>query len=143
MAINWKDYKLVLIDESKKECEVTGRDMGGIENHECPVDKMKAGEQVMWTPGYGGYQTVDCKFQGADDEGIHLIIHSGYDIQKTLKPGEEWSSGWYSFGTWDYIVKIRLEKIVKEEEKKPFFVHTMTDDDVTSDYADAKEAYGG
>lgn len=29
----------------------------------------------------------------------------------------------------------------EEEESKPFFVHTFTDDGVTSDYADAKEAY--
>lgn len=30
----------------------------------------------------------------------------------------------------------------EQPEKKPFFVHTFTDDGVTSDYADAKEAYG-
>lgn len=29
------------------------------------------------------------------------------------------------------------------EGSKPFFVHTLTDDGVTSDYADAKEAYEG
>ena len=29
----------------------------------------------------------------------------------------------------------------RDEDSKPFFVHTMTDDGVTSDYADAKEAY--
>ena len=29
----------------------------------------------------------------------------------------------------------------EEEESKPFFVHTFTDDGVTSDYVDAKEAY--
>jgi len=29
----------------------------------------------------------------------------------------------------------------EDEESKPFFVHTFTDDGVTSDYADAKEAY--
>ena len=29
----------------------------------------------------------------------------------------------------------------QKPEKKPFFVHTFTDDGVTSDYADAKEAY--
>ena len=28
-----------------------------------------------------------------------------------------------------------------EDAHKPFFVHTMTDDGVTSDYTDAKEAY--
>ena len=28
-----------------------------------------------------------------------------------------------------------------EEDSKPFFVQTITDDGVTSDYADAKEAY--
>ena len=32
-------------------------------------------------------------------------------------------------------------KKTEEEESKPFFVHTFTDDGVTSDYADAKEAY--
>ena len=31
----------------------------------------------------------------------------------------------------------------QDESSKPFFVHTMTDDGVTSDYADAKEAYEG
>ena len=36
-----------------------------------------------------------------------------------------------------------LEKIKEkqEEDSKPFFVHTITDDGVSSDYADAKEAY--
>ena len=29
----------------------------------------------------------------------------------------------------------------EEKESNPFFVHTFTDDGVTSDYADAKEAY--
>ena len=31
-------------------------------------------------------------------------------------------------------------KKTEEEEGKPFFVHTLTDDGYTSDYADAKEA---
>lgn len=144
MAINWKEYELVLEASNSKECEVTGRDMGGTSTHTCPVSKLVEGEVVPWEPGYGGYESVEFKFEGTDDEAVHLTIYRMYHIHQALKPGEEWSSGWYGFGTWDYKAVVKLRKIESEapkEDSKPFFVHTMTDDGVTSDYADAKEAY--
>ena len=36
---------------------------------------------------------------------------------------------------------LELIKEKQEEDSKPFFVHTITDDGYSSDYADAKEAY--
>lgn len=140
MAVNWKNYQLLLTDTDSKECEVTGRDMGGTATHQCPVSAMKENEQVVWKPRYGGYEAVTVTFLGTDDETIHLRLHSGFDFNKDLKPDEEWESGWYSFGTWSHYVKIKLQKI-EEDDQKPFFVHTVTDEGVTSDYADAKEAY--
>lgn len=115
MAVNWKDYGLVLEATDSKECEVTGRDMGGTSTHLCPISQMAENKQVDWTPQYGGYNAVKVTFLGVDDESVRLRLHSGYDFDKSLKPGEEWSSGWYSFGTWSYHVKIRLMPLVASE----------------------------
>ena len=141
MKINWENYELVLLATDHKECEVTGRDMGGTTTHVCPISKMVENKQVTWEPDYSGYQSVGVTFLGADDEVVRFRIYNGYNSNHDFKPGDEWSSGWYDFGSWSYHVKLKLQKI-KEEDSKPFFVHTMTDDGVTSDYADAKEAYG-
>lgn len=113
MALKIEDYELALIASDQKECEVTGRDMGGTETHVCPLNKMEAGKMVVWEPSYGGYGSVKVTFLGVDDEAVHLSIYNGYDSDKDLKPGEEWNSGWYDFGSWSYHVKIKLQKIAK------------------------------
>lgn len=113
--INWNEYELVLEDSSSKECEVTGREMGGTEVHTCPVSELIANEQVRWSRDYGGYGSVRVTFLSANEEGVHLNIYNGYDALYTLKIGEKWTSGWYSFGSWDYYVKIYLRKIVAEK----------------------------
>ncbi len=116
--------------------------MGGATTHVCPISKMVENKQVTWDPYYGGYHSVVVTFLGTDDEVAHFRIYNSYNSDHDFKPNDEWSSGWYDFGSWSYHVKLKLQKIKeKEEESKPFFVHTMTDDGVTSDYADAKEAY--
>lgn len=146
MAMNWKEYELVLEAKDHKVCEVTGRNMGGTSIHTCPVSKLVKNKEVPWKPSYGGYEAVECKFAGTDNEAVHLIFFKGLHIEKALKPDESWLSGWYSFGSWDYCVEVKLRKIASETPKKdtnPFFVHTLTDDGVTSDYADTKEAYEG
>ena len=132
---------MVLEATSQKECEVTGRDMGGTDVYTCPVGKLKENEPVPWEPSYGGYDTIKVTFLHTDDEAVHLNIYNSYHIEKALKPDDQWESGWWSFGSWDYHVRIKLRE--REDAGKPFFVHTMTDDGVTSDYADAKEAYEG
>lgn len=116
MAVEWKKYELVLEESDSKECEVTGRDMGGTQTHVCPVAKMKKNSNVMWEPAYGGYHAVKVTFLDTDDEAVHLHIYNGYDIDKYLKPGEEWNSGWYSFGSWNYYVAIRLKKTASHED---------------------------
>ena len=112
--INWKEYELVLEDSSSKECEVTGQEMGGTEEHTCPISKMIADEKVRWSGDYGGYSAIRVIFLGADEDGVHLKIYNGYEALYTLKIGERWSSGWYSFGTWDYHVALFLRKISQD-----------------------------
>lgn len=112
MAVDWKNYELVLEASDRKECEVTGRDMGGTEEYTCPVCKLKENEPVPWEPSYGGYEAINVSFLRTDDEAVYLNIHSFYHSEKALKPGEDWESGWWSFGTWDYHVRITLRKIL-------------------------------
>lgn len=50
MAVNWNEYELVLEAESSKECEVTGRDMGGTETFTCPVSDLIENKSPKWTP---------------------------------------------------------------------------------------------
>lgn len=110
MATNWQNYELVLVDENSKTSEVTGEDMGFKARHVAPVSKMIHGELVWWTPYYGGYETVKVTFLGTTDDAIRLQLHNGYTFEKELKPGEEWASGWYEFGTWSHYVTIRLQE---------------------------------
>ena len=125
MAYNWNEYEVRLCEDSSKECEVTGRDMGGEEYFTCPVADMIAGK-AHWTPEsqwakdnnqtYGGYQSVSFKFEGADDKGLHLSTEKWYHQEITLTPeSPEWSTGWYSFGSWDYCVRLSLQKINSEK----------------------------
>ena len=113
MAINWNDYELVLEEESSKECEVTGRDMGGIATYTCPVGELLNKEgSPKWTPeGYGGYQAYRFFFERADDEKLYMRAEKNYTERFELKPGDKWSSSWYSFGTWSYCVRLKLRKI--------------------------------
>lgn len=115
MAVNWNDYELVLKEESSKECEVTGRDMGGIDVYTCDVSKLIENNSPAWQPekgsaSYGGYQSYRFYFLSADDEAVHLYIDKHYRQDITLRPGESWSSGWYGFGTWSYCVRLELRK---------------------------------
>ena len=120
MEINWNDYELVLKEESSKECEVTGRDMGGIDVFTCSVASLISNQSPKWNPkncrgSYGGYQSYTFYFLGADEEAVHLYTDKHYRQDITLKPGENWSSGWYSFGSWDYCVRLELRKIQQKE----------------------------
>ena len=112
VKINWNEYELVLEDSSSKECEVTGREMGGTEENTCPVSELIANDGTpRWSNNYGGYGSVRVTFLSADDEGLHLKIYNGYDSEYTLKIGEKWTSGWYDFGSWSYCVTLYLRKI--------------------------------
>lgn len=115
MAINWNEYELVLEATDSKNCEVTSRDMGGVAVHSCPISKMKAGEQVPWEPSYDGYESVKVVFLGAG-EAVHLCLYNGYEFNKDLRPGETWESGWYSFGSWDYHVALKLQKKTEKQD---------------------------
>ena len=115
MAVNWNDYELVLKEESSKECEVTGRDMGGIVVFTCDVRTLIENKSPRWQPekgstSYGGYQSYTFYFLNADDEAVHLYTNKHYRQDITLHPDDHWSSGWYSFGTWNYHVSLELRK---------------------------------
>ena len=115
MAVNWNDYELVLEEESSKECEVTGRDMGGIATYTCPVSDLIENKSPRWqskkgSDGYGGYQSYTFYFLSADEEAVHLYTDKHYRQDITLRPDESWSSGWYGFGTWSYCVRLKLRK---------------------------------
>ncbi len=115
MAVNWNEYELVLEEESSKECEVTGRDMGGTDVFTCDVSALIKTKSPQWHPqncrdSYGGYQSYTFYFLSAGDEAVHLYTDKHYRQDITLKLGEQWSSGWYSFGSWDYCVRLKLRK---------------------------------
>ena len=123
MAINWNEYELVLKERSSKECEVTGRDMGGTDIFTCPISKLQKGLSPKWTPesgygDYGGYQSYQFTFKGTDDESVHVSVYKHYHIDVVLKPGEEWSDGWYEFGSWSYCVSLSVRKIEQKQEQK-------------------------
>lgn len=109
MAVNWKEYELVLKASDSKTCEVTGHEMGDTVIHVCPVSKMKKNKQVVWEPSYGGFDTVKVTFIDTDDEAIHMNIYQHYNREMSLKPGEVWQDSWWS-GEWGYHVKIMLRK---------------------------------
>lgn len=115
MAIDWNEYDLVLEEESSKECEVTGRDMGGTDTFICPVKDLIENNSPRWTPqgnydSYGGYQSYSFTFHKVDDEAVYLSTDKHYHEDIVLKPGDKWSSGWYGFGSWDYCVRLMLRK---------------------------------
>lgn len=125
--IDWNEYELVLEEESEKECEVTGREMGDIESFTCPLrDLITPDRSPKWTPEgdygtYGGYQAYHFIFKKVDDEGVHLEAENGYTTSILLKPSEpenKWSSGWYGFGSWNYCVRLTLRKIKQNESSK-------------------------
>lgn len=122
MAINWNDYELVLEEDSSKECEVTGREMGGIDVFTCPVSDLIENKSPQWhsksgSYSYGGYQSYTFYFLSADNEAVNLYTDKHYrqDI-KLLPDGEKWSSGWYSFGEWSYCVRLYVRKIKTNEQ---------------------------
>jgi hypothetical protein len=115
MAVNWNEYELVLEAESSKECEVTGRDMGDTETFTCPVSDLIENKSPKWTPqgnygSYGGYESYTFYFLRVDEDCIHLYTDKYFRQDITLKPGERWSSGWSSFGSWDYCTSLKLRK---------------------------------
>lgn len=109
MAVNWKEYELVLKTSDSKTCEVTGREMGDTVIHVCPVSKMKKNKEVVWEPSYGGFDTVKVTFIDTDDEAIRMNIYQHYNREVSLRPGEVWQDSWWS-GEWGYHVKIMLRK---------------------------------
>ena len=114
MAINWSEYELVLEENSSKECEVTGRDMGGTKTFTCPVSALTGDELPRWTSDsnyrYGGYQAYTFYFLRTDDEAIYLYTDKFHRQEIRLQPNEIWSSGWYSFGEWSYCVRLQVRK---------------------------------
>lgn len=118
MAVNWNDYELVLEEESSKECEVTGREMGGTNRYVYPVSELIDSDMSLrWKRedgregSYGGYQSYTFYFLRVDGDAVYLYTDKHYRVDITLHPdGEEWSSGWYDFGTWSYCVRLSLRK---------------------------------
>lgn len=121
MTINWEKYELVLVEDSDKECEVTGNNLGSAKTFICPVSDLEVGKSPNWIPqgnysSYGGYQSIRITFQKLDNEGAHFELYLGYKNEIVLTPFEpknKWESGSYGFGSYRYFVTLTL----KEKEK--------------------------
>ena len=86
MAVNWNDYELVLKEESSKECEVTGRDMGVTKVYTCDVSKLIENNSLAWQPEKGSDLFEEgikryCKHSQLQYLGMLCERHLGYSTQ--------------------------------------------------------------
>ena len=89
MAINWKEYELVLTENSYKVCEVTGDTLGGPETFTCKISDLLKYNRPKWIPegdynSYGGYQAYHFDFKGVDDEGVHDVVPFVFGMLKDI-----------------------------------------------------------
>lgn len=110
---------LVLICSSDKECEVTGKSMGGDYRFECPVSQLRPGSYIHWTAcSYMDMPESSVICESVEDDKVVLTQYNysdqssrHYPNKVVLTPGgEEWSSGWYCWGSWSYCHTLRLEE---------------------------------
>lgn len=115
----WKDYLFLLIEGSSKENEVTGEEMGGKDRFvSLPLSKYKAGTWIKWKPLARGNNDCSVTVKEIDREKITLEVFNASDLSRHTHPsypefrqeGDEWTSGWYEWGSWGYCHTIRLVK---------------------------------
>lgn len=100
---------LKLVDSSYKECEVTGRDMGGDDIYEIPIANLQPG-YILWPQrGEPGHSV---KVINVGDDYITLSVTNisrSVNGPYTLRVGESKSSSYY-FGEWSYGFTISVEE---------------------------------
>lgn len=123
---------LKLVDSSEKECEVTGRMMGGDDVYEIPVSQLIPGNGLLKWPQQGEPDhSIIIKEVGDDYVLLTVRTVSGTWYEYTLHIGEKASSG-YCFGEWSYGYVISLEE-APEEKMKGFDPKTAFQDAVESE----------
>ena len=98
---------LRLIDSSSKECEVTGRMMGGDDVYEMPVSKLKPG-WVQWPQTRHPDHSVTILTIG--DDFVEFTVRDvagSVNGPYTIHVGEKKSSR-YEFGEWAYGYTVTL-----------------------------------
>lgn len=108
---------LRLIESSHKECEVTGRDMGGESCYETPFSNITTG-MVRWPQKSTPDHIVNINEIGKD----HIVltvrtIPGTVSHPITLRSGDTYDYGWYSFGEWSYSYKVSLSELTAEQLK--------------------------
>lgn len=98
---------LRFVDSSYKECEVTGRDMGGDDLFEIPLSSLKCGV-VDWAQKYIPNHSVHIQEVGSDYVVAHVTTVSRSVLgPKTIHIGEKWNCN-YMFGEWSYGFTLTL-----------------------------------
>lgn len=98
---------LKMVDGSYKECEVTGRDMGGMEEYEIPFHELKPGF-VRWPQAGIPNHSVEIGEVG-EDFVVARIYHVAGQSEPwaTIHAGESVSTD-YWFGEWSYSCTLTL-----------------------------------
>ena len=109
---------LRLVDSSSKECEVTGRMMGGNDVYEIPVTKLKLGF-VDWPQNGRPDHSINILAIGENSVKLSVRSVSGSWNEYTLQLGEKASSS-YCFGEWSYGYTVTLVEV--DENKKKGFI---------------------
>ncbi|MBE6196288.1 MAG: hypothetical protein E7137_04245 [Rikenellaceae bacterium] len=104
---------LKLVDSSYKECEVTGRDMGGDDLYEIPVANLKLG-YIDWAQSKRPNHNVNVIEIGEDYITLSITnVSRSVNGPYTLRVGEKKSYSYY-FGEWSYGYTISVEEGDKE-----------------------------
>ena len=106
---------LKLVDSSEKECEVTGRLMGGKDEYEIPVSVLKPGV-LKWPQGGDPDHSINIIAVGEDFVKLSVRNVAGTWEEYTLHVGEKASSG-YMFGEWSYSYRVTIEEATDEKMK--------------------------
>lgn len=106
---------LKLVDSSSKECEVTGRMMGGTDVYEIPVSQLKPG-LLKWPQNDEPDHSINIIAVGEDFVKLSVRNMAGTWEEYTLHFGETASSG-YMFGEWSYSYRVTLEEATEEKIK--------------------------
>ena len=108
---------LRLIDSSQKECEVTGREMGGENIFETPVSNLTTGT-VRWPQKQEPNHSIHINKICSDYIVLSVRSVSGAMSNPiTLHPGEIYKYGWYSFGEWSFSYEVSLSELTADQLK--------------------------
>lgn len=96
-----------MVDRSYKECEVTGRDMGGIDVFEIAFTELKPGF-VSWPQAGRPNHSIEIGEVGEDFVVARIHHIAGYpESWATIQVGESISAD-YCFGEWSYSCVLSL-----------------------------------